>query len=56
VIVGAALGLSGACHVRDRVVGRVPLHLGQSLRSATVLDGRVVLTLMERSEWWWQIV
>jgi len=43
-----ALGPSGASHVRDRVVGRVPVLLGQSLSAAAIRNDQVELTLVGR--------
>ncbi len=43
-----ALGPSGASHVRDRVIGRVPILLGQSVTSAAIRNGRIDLTLVGR--------
>lgn len=42
------LGPAPAWFTRDRVVGKVPLHIGLEIARATVLDGRVVLELTDR--------
>jgi thioredoxin reductase len=44
-IVGRALGPSGGWFIKDKVVGKVPLHLGYTPERAEVLDGKVHLHL-----------
>jgi thioredoxin reductase len=44
-IVGRALGPSGGWFIRDKVIGKLPLHLGCELEAANVRNGRVHLTL-----------
>jgi hypothetical protein len=46
-IVQRYLGPSGGWPLRDRIMGKVPLKLGCTPRSASVEDGRVHLTLAE---------
>ena len=43
--VQTTLGPSGGWFIREKVVGRVPLHLGQTVQRAQVRDGRVQLQL-----------
>jgi thioredoxin reductase len=40
-----ALGPSGGWFIRDKVIGKVPLHLGCTPQQAKVQDGKVHLTL-----------
>jgi pyridine nucleotide-disulfide oxidoreductase len=47
-IVGRALGPSGAWWLHDRVMGRVPIHLGREVREATAENGGVRLRLARR--------
>jgi thioredoxin reductase len=44
-IVGRALGPSGGWFIKDKVVGKVPLHLGYTPERAEVKDGKVRLHL-----------
>jgi thioredoxin reductase len=44
-IVRRALGPSGGWFIRDKVIGKVPLHLGCTPQQAKVQDGKVHLTL-----------
>jgi len=42
-VVGRALGPSGGWFIRDKVIGKVPLHLGRTPQGADVQSGRVHL-------------
>jgi cation diffusion facilitator CzcD-associated flavoprotein CzcO len=44
-IVGRALGPSGGWFIRDKVIGKMPLHLGHTPQEAKIKDGKVHLTL-----------
>jgi len=44
-IVGRALGPSGGWFIRDKVIGKMPLHLGYTPQDARVQNGKVHLTL-----------
>jgi thioredoxin reductase len=44
-IVGRALGPSGGWFIRDKVIGRLPLHLGCNLEAAEARNGRAHLKL-----------
>lgn len=44
-IVGRALGPSGGWFIRDKVIGKIPLHLGCTPKDATIQNGKVRLTL-----------
>src|ERR1700733_9278813 len=44
-IVRKALGPSGGWFIRDKVIGKVPLHLGCTPKDAKIQDGRLHLTL-----------
>jgi cation diffusion facilitator CzcD-associated flavoprotein CzcO len=44
-IVRRALGPSGGWFIRDKVVGKLPLHLGSTPQSADVRNGKVHLTI-----------
>lgn len=44
--VRTTLGPSGGWFIKDKIVGRVPLILGSTIKRAEALDGRVRLTLM----------
>lgn len=44
-IVGRALGPSGGWFIRDKVIGKMPLHLGCTPQEAKVQSGKVHLTL-----------
>jgi thioredoxin reductase len=44
-IVGSTFGPAGAWWLRERVDGRIPVHLGRSLRNAQAHNGRAVLRL-----------
>lgn len=44
-LVKKALGPSGGWFIKEKVIGRVPLHLGTSVKRADVKDGKVVLQL-----------
>jgi thioredoxin reductase len=44
-IVRRALGPSGGWFIRDKVIGKMPLHLGYTPQQARVQDGKVHLTL-----------
>ena len=40
------LGPSGGALIKDKVVGRVPLHLGYTPQKAQIQNGRVLLSLV----------
>jgi thioredoxin reductase len=43
------LGPSGGAFIRDKVVGKVPTHVGYSADAARIENGKVVLTLVDAS-------
>jgi thioredoxin reductase len=44
-IVRTALGPSGGWFIRDKVIGKLPVHLGSTVRKAEAQNGRVHLTI-----------